>query len=46
MIAEPTFIEGYHFDIMSEFEIDFGIYCVNDLVNVPKHTFLGYEATN
>lgn len=24
LLTEPTYIEGYHFDIMSEKEIDFG----------------------
>lgn len=45
-ITAPIYADGYHYDVMSEIEIDFGVYCINDLVNVPKHTFLGYEATN
>ena len=39
MLTEPTYIEGYHFDIMSEKEIDFG---ENEIFpNNPKHTFAG-----
>ena len=40
MLTEPTYREGYHFDIMVEKEIDFG---VNEITtNNPKHTFAGY----
>jgi hypothetical protein len=42
LLTEPTYIEGYHFDIMAEKEIDFG---VNEII--PKHqmhTFAGYES--
>ena len=39
LLTEPTYIEGYHFDIMSEIEIDFG---ENETFpNNPKHTFAG-----
>ena len=39
MLTEPTYIEGYHFDIMAEKEIDFG---ENEIfTNNPKHTFAG-----
>ena len=39
MLTEPTYREGYHFDIMSEKEIDFG---ENEIFpNSPKHTFAG-----
>lgn len=39
MLTEPTYIEGYHFDIMAEKEIDFGD---NEITtNNPKHTFAG-----
>ena len=39
LLTEPTYIEGYHFDIMSEIEIDFG---ENEIFpNNPKHTFAG-----
>lgn len=39
LLTEPTYIEGYHFDIMSEKEIDFG---ENEIFpNNPKHTFAG-----
>ena len=37
LLTEPTYREGYHFDIMSEIEIDFG---ENEIFpNNPKHTF-------
>lgn len=37
---KPIFAEGYHYDIMSEQEIDFG---KNEIiVNNPKHIFLGH----
>ena len=39
MLTEPTYREGYHFDIMSEIEIDFG---ENEIFpDSPKHTFAG-----
>ena len=39
MLTEPTYREGYHFDIMAEKEIDFG---ANEIFpNSPKHTFSG-----
>ena len=39
LLTEPTYREGYHFDIMSEIEIDFG---ENEIFpNSPKHTFAG-----
>ena len=39
LLTEPTYREGYHFDIMSEKEIDFG---ANEIFpNNPKHTFAG-----
>ena len=39
LLTEPTYREGYHFDIMSEIEIDFG---ENEIfTNNPKHTFAG-----
>lgn len=41
IIQEATFLEGYHFDVMSEQEIDFG---VNETTPTnPKHSFAGYE---
>ena len=40
LLTEPTYIDGYHFDIMAEKEIDFG---ENEITpNNPKHTFVGY----
>ena len=39
LITEPTYRDGYHFDIMTEKEIDFG---ENEIFpNNPKHTFAG-----
>ena len=39
LLTEPTYREGYHFDIMSEIEIDFG---ENEIfTNSQKHTFAG-----
>ena len=40
LITPPTYREGYHFDIMSNNEIDFG---TNEIFpNNPKHSFAGY----
>jgi hypothetical protein len=37
---KPIFAEGYHYDVMSEQEIDFK---ENEIVvNNPKHSFLGH----
>ena len=41
MLTEPTYREGYHFDIMSEIEIDFGENKI--FPNNPKHTFAGFN---
>ena len=39
IVTEPTYREGYHFDIMAEKEIDFG---ENEIFpDNPKHTFAG-----
>ena len=39
LLTEPTYREGYHFDIMAEKDIDFGM---NEIFpNNPKHTFAG-----
>jgi hypothetical protein len=43
VITEPIYAEGYHFDVMSEQEIDFGVADITNLVNNPKHQFAGYE---
>ena len=41
LLTEPIYREGYHFDIMSEIEIDFG---ANEILpNHPKHTFAGFN---
>ena len=39
LLTEPTYIEGYHFDIMAEKEIDFGDN--ESFPNNPKHSFAG-----
>ena len=40
-ITAPIFADGYHYDIMSIQDIDFGS---NEIVvNNPKHNFAGYE---
>lgn len=41
IIQEATFLDGYHFDVMSEIEIDFGANAITP--TNPKHTFAGYE---
>ena len=39
MLTEPTYRDGYHFDIMTDIEINFG---ENEIFpNNPKHTFVG-----
>ena len=39
LLTEPTYRDGYHFDIMTENIIDFG---ENEIFpNSPKHTFAG-----
>jgi hypothetical protein len=44
IIQEATFLDGYHYDVMVEIEIDFG---VNETTPTnPKHTFAGYEVAN
>jgi hypothetical protein len=40
-ITAPVYADGYHYDVMSENEINFGK--AEILVNNPKHTFAGYE---
>lgn len=50
VINEPTeneetiFAEGYHYDVMSDKNIDFKENEI--LVNNPKHNFLGYDTKN
>jgi len=40
-ITAPIFADGYHYDVMSIEDIDFGS---NEIVvNNPKHNFAGYE---
>ena len=39
LLTEQTYRDGYHFDIMTEIEIDFG---ANEIFpDNPKHTFAG-----
>ena len=40
-ITAPIFADGYHYDIMSETEINFGVN--RTFPNNPKHAFAGYE---
>ena len=39
-LTPPIFADGYHYDVMCEQEIDFGLNEV--VVNNPKHSFAGY----
>jgi hypothetical protein len=39
-LEATQYYDGYHFDVMSEREIDFGYNEIN--VNNPKHTFYGF----
>ncbi len=43
-ITAPIYTDGYHYDIMSETEIDFGTNRI--FPNNPKHAFSGYEVAN
>jgi hypothetical protein len=40
-VTAPIYADGYHFDIMSEQEINFGSNAIE--VNNPKHEFAGYN---
>ena len=40
-LTAPIFADGYHYDVMSETEIDFGSNRI--FPNNPKHAFAGYE---
>lgn len=42
IIADATYVDGYHYDVMSIQEIDFGNADVTDIVVNPKHSFAGY----
>lgn len=42
IITEATFLDGYHFDVMCEQEINFE--SITTPTN-PKHQFAGYETT-
>jgi len=44
-LTAPIYADGYHFDVMSTQEIDFGSADITSLVNNPKHSFAGYEKT-
>lgn len=41
LLTEPTYRDGYHFDIMSNNEIDFESNRI--FPNNPKHTFAGFN---
>ena len=41
IVQEATYLDGYHFDVMSEQEIDFGVNATTP--TNPKHSFAGYE---
>ena len=43
-ITAPIYADGYHYDVMSENEIDFGIAKVAP--TNPKHKFAGYWIKN
>jgi hypothetical protein len=41
LLTEPTYRDGYHFDIMTDIDIDFG---ANEITtNNPKHIFAGFN---
>jgi hypothetical protein len=40
-LTPPTYINGYHFDVMCEQEIDFGIARVTP--EMAQHSFLGFN---
>jgi hypothetical protein len=42
-LTAHIFADGYHYDIMSEQVIDFGVADITSLVNFPKHNFAGYN---
>ena len=41
VITEATYLDGYHYDVMSEQAIDFGSNAIE--VNNPKHEFAGHS---
>ena len=41
IITDATYLDGYHFDVMSEQSISFGKAEIE--VNNPKHEFAGYN---
>lgn len=46
VITESTYADGYHYDVMSIQEIDFGSNDITSLVNNPKHSFAGYNSAS
>ena len=44
VITEATYLDGYHFDVMSEQSISFGKAEIE--VNNPKHEFAGHSKVN
>jgi hypothetical protein len=41
VITEATYLDGHHYDVMCEQDIDFGSNSIE--VNNPKHVFLGHN---
>ena len=44
VITEPIYADGYHYDVMSEQEINFGSNAIE--VNNPRHEFAGHSKVN
>ena len=44
IITDATYLDGYHFDVMSEQEIDFKSNAIE--VHNPKHEFAGHSKVN
>jgi hypothetical protein len=44
VITEATYLDGYHYDVMSEQEINFGSNAIE--VNNPRHEFAGHSKVN
>jgi hypothetical protein len=44
VVTEPVYADGYHYDVMSDNEYDFGTNLVDP--KNPKHAFAGYAITD
>ena len=44
VITDATYLDGHHFDVMSEQEINFGSNSIE--VNNPRHEFAGHSKVN